>query len=161
VLTLATLIRHFLLIAYFLILTIFSHQTMCGIAGFISRNYNQEHLRLLTSAIKHRGPDAKGFYFNLRTGTGLGHRRLSILDLSAAANQPYYSRDGRYVMVFNGEVYNFKEVAAKYRIETRTTSDSEVIVESFARYGSKCFAWLNGMFAIAIWDKESKVSPPL
>mgnify|MGYP003557422731 FL=1 len=82
---------------------------MCGIAGFISPNYNQEHLRRLTSAIKHRGPDAEGFFYEPADQVGLGHLRLSIIDLSEAANQPFYSQDGRYVMVYNGEVYNYKE----------------------------------------------------
>jgi len=81
---------------------------------------------------------------------------LSILDLSAAANQPFFSRDGRYVMVYNGEVYNFREVAAKYNINTLTTSDSEVIIEAFALKGPVCFNDFNGMFALAIWDTKEK-----
>jgi asparagine synthase (glutamine-hydrolysing) len=129
---------------------------MCGIAGFLSPSLNQQHLRLITGALQHRGPDAEGFFFDETDAlkAGLGHRRLSILDLSEAANQPFYSADGRYVMIYNGEVYNFREVAAKYAIETRTTSDTEVILEAFAKKGVDIIADLNGMFAFAIWDRH-------
>jgi asparagine synthase (glutamine-hydrolysing) len=126
---------------------------MCGIAGFISKNYNEHQLQQMTRSIGHRGPDAEGFFWEPDTGIGLGHRRLSILDLSEAANQPFFSKDGRYVMIYNGEVYNYKEVASKYKIDTRTTSDTEVIIEAFAKTGVECINDLNGMFAIAIWDK--------
>ncbi len=87
---------------------------------------------------------------------GLGHRRLSIIDLSEAANQPFYSQDGRYVMIYNGEVYNFKELAAKYHIQSRTSSDSEIILEAFAKKGIECINDFNGMFALAIWDKKEE-----
>lgn len=109
--------------------------------------------------MQHRGPDAEGLYFeSFNAGNiGLGHRRLSILDLSEAANQPFYSKDRRYVMVFNGEVYNYKEVALKYAIQTTTTSDSEVILEAFAQNGIRCINDFNGMFAIAIWDTRDEV----
>ncbi len=131
---------------------------MCGIAGFISPNLKQEHLHLITRALQHRGPDAEGFYYDATLNVGLGHRRLSIIDLSEAANQPFYSHDGRYVMIFNGEVYNFKELAAIYKIEARTSSDSEIILEAFAKKGIECVNDFNGMFALAIWDlKEEKL----
>lgn len=107
-------------------------------------------------SIKHRGPDAEGFYVEPSDKVGLGHLRLSIIDLSAAANQPFYSHDGRYVMVYNGEVYNYKEVAAKYSITPRTHSDSEIILEAFAQKGIDCVQDFNGMFALAIWDKQEK-----
>ncbi|HKB43997.1 MAG TPA: asparagine synthase (glutamine-hydrolyzing) [Chitinophagaceae bacterium] len=129
---------------------------MCGIAGFLSSTYNKEDLYRITRCIRHRGPDAEGFYFNAEDGIGLGHRRLSIIDLSEAANQPFYSQDGRYIMIFNGEVYNFKEVAAKYNIKPRTNSDSEIIIEAFSRAGISSINDLNGMFTIIIWDKEEK-----
>jgi asparagine synthase (glutamine-hydrolysing) len=129
---------------------------MCGIAGFISPRFTQEHLHLITRAIKHRGPDAEGFYYDAAAGTGLGHRRLSIIDLSAAANQPFYSHDGRYVMIYNGEVYNFKELITKYHIQPRTSSDSEIILEAFAQKGVDCINDFNGMFALAIWDKKEE-----
>lgn len=129
---------------------------MCGIAGFISPNLKQEHLHLITRALQHRGPDAEGFYFDAAVHLGLGHRRLSIIDLSEAANQPFYSQDGRYVMIYNGEVYNFKELADKYHIQPRTSSDSEIILEAFAKKGIECVNDFNGMFALAIWDKKEE-----
>jgi asparagine synthase (glutamine-hydrolysing) len=105
----------------------------------------------MTDRIKHRGPDAGGHY--LENGFGLGHRRLSIIDLSEQSNQPFTSADGRYVMVYNGEVYNHKEVAAELGIKTRTTSDTEVIIEAFAKKGPEMVKMLNGMFVMVIYDK--------
>ncbi len=129
---------------------------MCGIAGFISPRFNRQDLQVLTDSIRHRGPDADGYYYDEDAHLGLGHRRLSIIDLSAAANQPFYSHDGRYVMVYNGELYNYKEVQAKYKISPRTSSDSEIILEAFAMKGADCLKDFNGMFALAIWDKQEK-----
>jgi asparagine synthase (glutamine-hydrolysing) len=129
---------------------------MCGIAGFISPNLNQDHLHRITGILQHRGPDAEGFYYDAAAGIGLGHRRLSIIDLSEAANQPFYSHDGRYVMVFNGEVFNYQEIAAKYNIKQRSHSDSEVIIETFALKGIDAIHDFNGMFTMAIWDTQKK-----
>lgn len=128
---------------------------MCGIAGFVSRNFSRQHLQAMTDTLQHRGPDADGFFYDENTSTGLGHRRLSIIDLSSAANQPFYSASGRYVMIYNGEVYNFKELTAKYGIKPRTHSDTEIILEAFAIAGPESFNDLNGMFAIVIFDKET------
>jgi asparagine synthase (glutamine-hydrolysing) len=125
---------------------------MCGITGFISSSWVLNDLQKMTRKLKHRGPDAEGFYSNIAQGIFLGHRRLSILDLSAAANQPFYSKDNRYVMVYNGEVFNYQELASKYAIQTETTSDTEVVLELFAKIGVQAFQEFNGMFAIAIWD---------
>ncbi len=110
----------------------------------------------MTDILSHRGPDANGFFYDEKTGVGLGHRRLSIIDLSAAANQPFYSADGRYVMIYNGEVYNFKEVAEKYKIQPRTHSDSEIIIEAFSKAGIDSINDLNGMFALVIWDRQTE-----
>jgi asparagine synthase (glutamine-hydrolysing) len=129
---------------------------MCGITGFINHRWSKTDLERQTDRLAHRGPDAKGYYTQEDHGLGLGHRRLSILDLSAAANQPFYSQDRRYVMVFNGEVFNFQEIAAKYCIQQRTHSDSEVIIEAFAKKGIEAVNDFNGMFTIAIWDTETK-----
>ena len=132
---------------------------MCGIAGFISKRYSEEDLSKMTNAIKHRGPDAFGHYFESDKGVGLGHRRLSIIDLSASANQPMTSHCGWYIMVYNGEVYNFKEIANKFNVVClKTSSDSEVILEAFVKWGTDFVNQLNGMFAIAIFDnKEEKL----
>ena len=108
---------------------------MCGFTGFITFNqqFTEQDLHSMTDCIAHRGPDSAGFFFNQICG--LGHRRLSILDLSEAANQPFYSANGRYVMVYNGEVYNFQEIAQKLNVPLKTTSDTEVIIEAFVKWG--------------------------
>ncbi|MCW3127617.1 MAG: asnB [Bacteroidetes bacterium] len=132
---------------------------MCGIAGFysFSKAFAEADLKKMTDSMAHRGPDADGFYTDTESGAGLAHRRLSILDLSNAANQPMRSHDGRYYISFNGEVYNFKEIAQKLSIKCTTTSDTEVILEAFIKRGVDFVHLLNGMFAIAIFDAQDKV----
>ena len=135
---------------------------MCGIAGYISINnfFSKQQLKEAVSCIKYRGPDAEGFYFSPDGKVGLGHRRLSILDLSSTANQPMFSSNGRYCIVFNGEVYNFRELKeqlADKGASLKTTSDTEVILELFVEKGPSCFAGFNGMFAFAIFDTQEKV----
>lgn len=133
---------------------------MCGIAGFFQLvTSNPRHaLARMGEALAHRGPDAEGFFVD--GPVGLVHRRLSIIDLSSAANQPMLSQCGRYAMVYNGEVYNYKEIQAAMEAESglqcRTRSDSEVVLEAFVLWGPNCVKRFNGMFAIAIFDKKSK-----
>ncbi|MFY8029401.1 MAG: asparagine synthetase B, partial [Bacteroidia bacterium] len=110
---------------------------MCGIAGYFSPSgrFHKEHLEQATLSLQHRGPDAGGTYFE--SFVGLGHRRLSILDLSEGANQPMMSGNNRFVIAYNGEVFNFKEIAEeikKFRpgIVFKTSSDTEIIIEAFA-----------------------------
>jgi asparagine synthase (glutamine-hydrolysing) len=125
---------------------------MCGITGFLSFNnfFSEEGLSRITRALAHRGPDAEGLFYD---GTcGLGHRRLSILDLSESANQPMQSADGSCTIVFNGEVYNYREMAAALHVPLRTTSDTEVILELFAQQGISSLAQFNGMFAFAVYN---------
>ena len=129
---------------------------MCGIVGFVSKHYGEQELTSMTRCLQHRGPDAEGFFYNPGSHVGLGHRRLSIIDLSPDGNQPFYSQDQRYVMVYNGEVYNFREVASKYNIHPRTHSDSEIIIQAFSKVGIECVKDFNGMFALAIWDKQEE-----
>ncbi len=131
---------------------------MCGIAGFYSssKKISESDLHSMTDVMSHRGPDAAGYFLNEEQTVGLGHRRLSIIDLSEAANQPMFSHSERYVTVFNGEVYNFKEIAKQLNISTRTTSDTEIIIEAFEKRGVEFVHLLNGMFAIAIYDKQEK-----
>lgn len=129
---------------------------MCGIAGFLSPKFSKEDLQKITRCMAHRGPDATGYFFDAENHLGFGHLRLSIIDLSEAANQPFYSHDRRYVMIFNGEVYNFKELREKYKIQPRTSSDTEIILEAFAKAGVSCFNDFNGMFTMAIWDTQEK-----
>ena len=121
---------------------------MCGIAGcnFLTDN------KAAFAAMNHRGPDASQVgYFGKYT---LGHNRLSIIDLSENANQPFTSADGNYVMVFNGEVYNYQEVRKKleHKYVFKTSSDTEVILNSYLEYGEKCVHEFIGMFAFAIYD---------
>jgi len=133
---------------------------MCGIAGFINLNGDPAEtvlLRRMTAAIAHRGPDGEGFF--TEGEVGIGHRRLSIIDLSAAGHQPMQTSDGRYVLSYNGEVYNFEELrveleAAGYRFRSRT--DSEVVLNAWAAWGLKALDRFNGMFAFAIWDRRER-----
>ncbi len=129
---------------------------MCGITGFFTRNnpISEQDLRSMTDALAHRGPDASGYY--TQDKVGLGHRRLSVIDLSTASDQPMYSSCGRYVIAFNGEVYNFKEIAEELNIPLKTTGDTEVVIEAFAKWGPDMVNKLNGMFAMAIYDQEKE-----
>jgi len=136
---------------------------MCGIAGFLSFQsiFTEAHLRKMTNKLAHRGPNAEGYFYD--GICGLGHRRLSVIDLSENANQPMHSSNDRYVIIYNGEVYNFQEIGAQISqsqtnkdFKFRTASDTEVILEAFVLYGTEFVHLLNGMFAIAIYDKEEK-----
>lgn len=127
---------------------------MCGITGFISSSYSKVDLERMTNAIHRRGPDAAGYYYNAEKNVALGHRRLSIIDLSEAANQPFYSDSGRYIMVFNGEIYNFLDLKQQFQLQPKTHSDTEIILLLFEKMGTDCFNLFNGMFAIAIWDNQ-------
>lgn len=130
---------------------------MCGIAGFSLFNHEEggiQALEAMHEAIYHRGPDASGTYLDKEVG--LCHRRLSILDLSEAGNQPMFSPDSNLVIVFNGEIYNFlelrEELIAK-GVHFKSHTDTEVILALYAREGIECLNKLNGMFAFALWDK--------
>jgi len=133
---------------------------MCGIAGFFrscAPAGDALLLRRMGEVIRHRGPDASGEY--LDDQVGLAHRRLSILDLSPLGNQPMHSLDGRYVIVFNGEIYNFLELRAELErsgVSFRSRTDTEVILALYARDGVGCLKQLNGMFAFALWDKSRR-----
>ncbi len=133
---------------------------MCGISGYISNNkkISREDFIRTTNAMHHRGPDAEGFYENENQSVMLGHKRLSIIDLSPASNQPFFSSCGRYVIVYNGELYNYREIREQLQLQTRTTGDTEVILEAYVKAGVQSFALLNGMFAFIIYDiLEEKV----
>lgn len=131
---------------------------MCGIAGIIwtsAAEAKQPVIQRMTDAIAHRGPDADGHYVDGKVA--LGHRRLSILDLSETANQPMKDNSGRYIMIFNGEVYNFKSVREKITdYDFKTTGDSEVVLAAYIKWGEDCVQHFNGMFAFAIWDVEKQ-----
>ena len=139
---------------------------MCGVAGLLARDEGQAaELRIaverMASALEHRGPDDSGSWVDAAAGIALGFRRLAILDLSPTGHQPMVSRDGRFVTVFNGEIYNHRELRAtleKSAVRFRGTSDTEVILEACSAWGVKAAVpRLWGMFAIAIWDREKRV----
>jgi len=126
---------------------------MCGIAGYFGAG-NRETLECMGNTLHHRGPDDDGFYVDEKVG--LAHRRLSIIDLSPAGKQPVVNEAGNVQVVFNGEIYNFKELRAglKNSHTFRGNSDTEVIVHLYEEIGLEVFSHLEGMFAIAIYDKK-------
>jgi len=133
---------------------------MCGITGRF--NYDPRHqvdrdvLIAMTDAVAHRGPDAAGYY--LAPGVGLGHRRLSIIDLSTG-DQPLANEDGTVQVVFNGEIYNFADVRAELIARGhrfRTGSDTEIIVHGYEEWGDRCVDRFRGMFAFAVWDASAR-----
>ena len=132
---------------------------MCGICGeihFDNTELEKSEIENLMKAIKHRGPDGEGYY--LDKNVGLGHVRLSIIDVSENANQPMYSPNGEYIIVFNGEIYNYQEIRrelpSKYKF--RSTSDTEVLLYSYMEWGEKCLLKLDGMFSFVIYDKKNQ-----
>ncbi|MGC8660366.1 MAG: asparagine synthetase B family protein, partial [Desulfomonilaceae bacterium] len=132
---------------------------MCGITGIV--NYSNEPLRevvqMMNDALVHRGPDA-GALCEYQSCV-LGHRRLSIIDLSNAANQPMFSDDGLVAIVFNGEIYNFKELRRSLELQGekfRTGSDTEVLLKLYMSRGHKMLPLLNGMFSFAVWDNKQE-----
>lgn len=130
---------------------------MCGIYGVIDHNQpiSPEFLEKRRDTLSHRGPDDAGLWLNPSRHVGLGHRRLAILDLSAAGHQPMVSPDGRYAIVFNGEIYNFRELRAeleKLGCPFHGHSDTEVVLAAYMMWGEACLGRFNGMFAFAIYD---------
>lgn len=129
---------------------------MCGIAGVFGNKATKERLHKMLDAQKHRGPDNTGTY--IAEGIAIGHNRLAIIDLSESANQPFISNDKRYVLAFNGEVYNYlelkKELERSY--DFKTQSDTEVLLAAFIKWGAKCLEKLNGMFSFIIWDNQKQ-----
>jgi asparagine synthase (glutamine-hydrolysing) len=131
---------------------------MCGIAGFVGP-WSDRLLDVMLDRISHRGPDGSATWRDREANFAVGHTRLSIIDLSAAANQPMHTADGRYVISFNGEIYNFKELRrelADAGVVFRTKSDTEVLLCLFEREGQSCLTRLNGIFAFAVWDRASR-----
>jgi asparagine synthase (glutamine-hydrolysing) len=131
---------------------------VCGIAGilhFTEQAADPSMIRRMTEAMAHRGPDADACW--VEDNIALGHRRLSIIDLSAAANQPFVDVSGRYMIVFNGEIYNYREV--KQLIDDypfHTSSDTEVLIAAYLKWGADCTRYLRGMFAFVIWDRRER-----
>lgn len=136
---------------------------MCGITGYLNRGDPKPGLAAdlprAVQALHHRGPDDRGTWFSEDRQVGLGHARLSILDLSAHGHQPMVSPDGRLVMVFNGEIYNYRDIRRELEplgYKFHGSGDSEVILAAFAEWGSAAVHRFIGMFAIALWDRREQ-----
>jgi asparagine synthase (glutamine-hydrolysing) len=130
---------------------------MCGIAGVVGLREPEQILRRMVKQIHHRGPDDKGVYSEEELSIGM--TRLAILDLSPLGHQPMQSHCGRYWIVYNGECYNFKEIRLKLEAcgdRFRSTSDTEVVLQAYVRWGVDCLNEMNGMFAFAIWDTQDR-----
>ena len=140
---------------------------MCGITGFLqspdkkSRHLYERIAWQMTETLAHRGPDDSGVWCDPEAGIALGHRRLAIIDLSKEGRQPMHSACGRYVIVFNGEIYNFQTIRAELDQKGhifRGTSDTEVALAAFSEWGTReAVTRFNGMFAMAIWDRQEGV----
>jgi asparagine synthase (glutamine-hydrolysing) len=135
---------------------------MCGLAGimrFTSKEVNAVEIKKLTDVIAHRGPDGEGCWIHPNKHIGLGHRRLSILDLSEQGSQPMHYADGALTLVFNGEIYNFLEIRHELRQKGYTfhsDSDTEVLLASYHYWGKDCLCHFNGFWAIALWDNRTQ-----
>ncbi len=133
---------------------------MCGIVGiinFCNDKIDPKRINKSAMSLSRRGPDDSGMWSE--KNVGFGHRRLSILDLTSSGHQPMFSSDGRYVIIYNGEVYNFLTLREKLSFNTydwRSTSDTEVILAAYAKWGPRCLEYFHGMFAFTIWDRKEK-----
>ena len=129
---------------------------MCGILGYISTNINLDEFQIALDSINHRGPDDGGIFED--EGIVLGHRRLSIQDISNNAHQPMQSEDGRYVLVFNGEIYNHVDIreSLKNKYRFMSSGDSETLLYGYIEYGKDILNMVNGIFAFAVYDTELK-----
>jgi asparagine synthase (glutamine-hydrolysing) len=135
---------------------------MCAIGGIYRKPSHQldsaQHLKAMLSIQRHRGPDAEGLWLAVDSSLGLCHNRLSILDLTESGNQPMHSYDNRYHIVFNGEIYNYKQLRIELRAKGmtfRTNGDTEVLIEAYRYWGVEMLQYLQGMFAFGIYDQES------
>ena len=133
---------------------------MCGISGIVDlkdrRPIDRNLVKAMNDTILHRGPDGEGFHFE--PGVGFGHRRLSIIDLEGG-KQPIYNEDNTVVLSYNGEIYNYQELAAELKSlghRFRTHCDTEVVVHAWEEWGVHCLDRFNGMFAFALWDQNKQ-----
>jgi asparagine synthase (glutamine-hydrolysing) len=130
---------------------------VCGLSGFVSLDHRPADaavVRRMTATLRHRGPDDEGYYVD--GPVALGHRRLNIIDL-ATGHQPIANETGTIHAMLNGEIYNYRRLAAELRERGHrftTSSDTEVIVHAWEEYGEDCLAHFNGMFALVVWDAE-------
>jgi asparagine synthase (glutamine-hydrolysing) len=133
---------------------------MCGIVAALGKSWNPEQLEKMVFVQRHRGPDSEGTYIDPSSIAGLGHNRLSIIDLSSAAAQPMRSDSGQFYIVFNGEIYNFLELKRELEADFtfKTQSDTEVLLAAYQKWGEGCLDRLIGMFSFVIWDKVKKTA---
>ena len=133
---------------------------MCGIVGVLSTApVDRALVERMRDKLAHRGPDHAGVWQSPGRNICLGHRRLAIIDLDARSNQPMCSQDGRFVITFNGEIYNFRAVRKELEttgVRFRTDSDTEVLLEAYRHWGPKMLDRLSGMFAFALWDAATQ-----
>lgn len=136
---------------------------MCGIAGLIHPN-PEGHINAMLKSIEHRGRDDEGVFISDRFADGLktclGHRRLSIIDTSSGGHQPFFIRDKRFTVTYNGEIYNYESLRSQLEVKGHTfetSSDTEVLINAFEQWGTDCLPKLNGMFAFAVWDDKEKI----
>ena len=131
---------------------------MCGIAGYLASNIDKKIIKTMGNTLTHRGPDDSGIWCDKQAGIALAHQRLAIVDLSPEGHQPMLSTDSRYIIVFNGEIYNYHELRAELKhITWRGHSDTEVILAAISTWGlDTALAKFVGMFAIALWDKKEQ-----
>ena len=136
---------------------------MCGIAGIVSTEPEQ-YIAAMLKTIEHRGRDDEGVWTSEVIDQDgwqacFGHRRLAIIDTSSAGHQPMLSQDRRYVITFNGEIYNYRELREQLKSKDhqfRTDTDTEVLLAAFAQWGRDCLPHLNGIFAFALWDRQER-----
>ena len=138
---------------------------MCGISGIIETNKvvqidKKYHIEQINKTMHHRGPDSNGCWVDNKNRVGFGHCRLSIIDLSDSANQPMTSENGRFVLTYNGEIYNFEKLKndlSKYIDVKRVNSDTKILLEYVSVFGiEKTLQKIEGMYAFGIWDKIEK-----
>lgn len=133
---------------------------MCGVVGVVRWDgvpVERDQIRRMADAVAHRGPDGEGHWLSERAG--IGHRRLTVIDLTDAAHQPMVSRDGRFILSYNGEIYNFRElrnVLEKLGYRFSSSGDTEVVLCALIEWGPKAVQRFNGMFALALWDEEER-----
>ena len=133
---------------------------MCGITGLIhfdNSPVSPEVLQRMTDAISHRGPDGEGHW--IEGNVGIGHRRLAIIDLTPAGHQPMVSANHRFLLSYNGEIYNFRELRSELEAKGywfRSRTDSEVVLNALAEWGVEALNRFNGMFALALWDRKER-----
>src|SRR5262245_36349727 len=128
---------------------------MCGVCGCLSPSRSRERVKSILARLHHRGPDDEGIWSD--ADVALGHRRLSIVDLSSAGHQPLVTADGRLITVVNGDIYNYPALRRELEqkgAQFQSNSDSEVVLHAYRAWGTEAFDCLNGMFAFGLWDRD-------